>query len=415
MPQVQLTIAKESSFDFSRKKLFNYCKKPFGENFINNIHYSELNSKAINYILEYIKNYDLIIVYEASETFKTLLNKKGIQYIDIWLSPIRFCKDMMFEFYSNNSEIQKRLEFFQINDKKIKKQAKVIKEQSEHIFNQKVELSDNSALIIGQVFFDKSVMKEDRFLTLIDFKNEIKEYSKEYEKIYFLKHPSMKEKDFSKILNHFKDIKNLIYLNKVNTYYLLSQKEIKAVIGISSSVLKEAKYFGKKVKYFYKEVIPKNYVRVYKKYYKTQFWESLFSIKSKKKFEYLTHDNYLRYRFSPYSYKEVMNDNHELQFYKSSVKIYQKLASLDEKRKYILYGYGSIGKLVLPFLCKHLTIVGIIDIELEKSKKKIDGFKLIRKNEIKEGDNIIITPFLYNTQIEKELQKCQCNIIRIVD
>lgn len=110
-----------------------------------------------------------------------------------------------------------------------------------------------------------------------------------------------------------------------------------------------------------------------------------------------------------------MNDNHQKLIYKAFVEAYKRITSLDPEKEYILYGYGSIGKLILPLLSQYLKIKAIIDNGLDVSTNSINGIRIFQKTDLNKDDNVIISPFLYNMQIELDLQQYQCNVIKIND
>jgi hypothetical protein len=220
----------------------------------------------------------------------------------------------------------------------------------------------------------------------------------------------MKNDDFKIILKGLKEIKNIKYLENINTYHLLSKKEIKMLIGISSSVLFEAKYFGKKTHYLYKPVLDNSYTMIYKHFYKSSFWTNILNLKQEKEFTYLTHDNFLRYKYNlTYAYKEFMYDSILQKNYSFLQELYNFINSLDKDKKYILYGYGSIGKLIFPYIRANLH--GIIDKTL--TVKSIEDINVIDVNQLKSNNCIIISAFLYEEEIKKQLKIYGCEIISI--
>lgn len=90
----------------------------------------------------------------------------------------------------------------------------------------------------------------------------------------------------------------------------------------------------------------------------------------------------------------------EVQKYEYLVSIYNFCNSLDSSKKYILFGYGSIGKLILPLIKKNIS--AIYDKSLNCSQ--IDDIQVISKEEINKYDNVIITAFKYKIEIIDELK-----------
>lgn len=372
---------------------------------------SDLSNTATKHIVNFLKQYDVIIIFEATKTLKSLLNKNGITYIDIWLSPFRFSKDMMFSIASNDPLVQEKLDGYKINKEELLKHANIVKGHANNFLtHQEIILEKNSALLIGQLFQDKSVMKDGKFLTLLDFKDKLKELATNYNKIYFLKHPLMSQDDFSEILDGLSDITNIIYITKINTYYLLSQPEICDVIGLSSSVLIEAEYFHKKSIYLFRPILGPEFKTIYKNIYKTKFWKEILKINSNQNdIEYLVHDNYMRYSTGLYyGYSNFMNDFPDKREYKTITNLYRFCTELDRNKKYILYGYGSLGKLILPLIKESVT--AIIDGALTQNTY-IEGIPTIPIDELPPSSDVIITPYIYAEEIIPKLKEKECNYI----
>jgi hypothetical protein len=324
----------------------------------------------------------------------------------------------MFECYSNNNNIQQKLSKFKIKKKTIESCTQSLINHYNFFMPQiKLQLKKNSALLIAQLLMDKAIMKNDKFLTLLDYKDEISSLAKQYTKIYLLKHPLMSKTEFVYILDGLKEIKNLEYIENINTYQILADKSIQAVISISSSVLTEAEYFNKKSIYLYKPVLNKKYKRISNAIYSSEFWKNIFDIKSNKKnIDLLIHDNYMRYCFNLYySYKPFMNDFYEERIfndsYKIIVKLFEKCKNLDKNKKYILYGFGSVGQLILPHIP---NLIGIIDKAYLRVKP---SFHIIQLEELHlyPDASIIISPFIHQKEILKTLAKLNNPIITLLE
>lgn len=397
-------------------RLANFIKS---DNIYENINLKDLTLESLDYLKNSLKKYDYLITYELSDNSKEILEYLNIKYIDIWLSPIRFYKDILLEFYSNDKEIKKELLKFEIKDKKLFKRAETIKKHC-GFFLEKPTLQSNSCLIIGQMNQDKSVMKDTKFLNLVDFTSRLEELSTKYNKLYLLKHPLLKNADFEYIKRKLLNIKNLEILTNINTYHLLSSKEIKYVAGISSSVLIEAKYFNKKVELFYKPIISDEYIRIYKHFFTSDFWQAIFGMKKEKKFRYFMDDNYFRLEYNLiYSYDIFLPTAARKlglkEKYNTIVDIYNFIKTIDVSQKYILYGFGSVGKLIYPHLKNN--IVAIVDKALFLKLKSFDGKPVISKDKIDnfEDCKILVSSFKYKDEISLELKKYKNRIINIED
>lgn len=418
-----INILKEQ---FNQSSFFSSMKKEFtSSKFFNSFNLNDVNELNKEKVKNFLKQYDYIIAYELSPETKELFDLCGIQYIDIWMAPIRFCDDIMFSFTSNVEAVQKCLIDYRVDKNFIERKAKELSKHIKLFENDDISINDNSVLLVGQVLQDKSLLKDGKFLRLTDFKNEIVNLSNKYETIYLLKHPYMTKTEFTQYKNSFKDISNLVYLQNVNIYLLLAKKEIKKVVGISSSVLIEAKFFNKEVEYFYKPIFSKSFIPIYRSYYEIEFWAKIFGIEEFDSASYLNYDNMQRYSFNAfYSYEYFMKDKKlydsrmkSKNSYGALVELFYLLDGLNKEKEYVLYGYGTIGKLILPFLkTNNFSIRCILDKELsEKQIDSINDIDIKTFNDLTKEDNVIITASLYNDLIEKSLKKVGCNIIKLLE
>ncbi len=378
------------------------------------VNLSNLSSLSLEYVKNFLAEYDLLIGYELAHTTKEIFDALEIKYIDVWISSIRFCSDLLFEFYSNDPEINKKFTNYKLNKAFLFQRAQAIKDQTFSFKNPNLQLVRNSALLIGQVFEDLAVMKDGKFLTLIDYHETVAEIAPHYNKLYLLKHPLMKLEDYEKVSSMFQNIPNFEYLPQINVYKLLASDEIEAVYGISSSVLTEAYYFNKKVTFFYKPVIDSRYTCIKTAFYRTSFWKDILSLECRKKdIEFLADDGYLRYKLnSIYSYKDF-NDVQEMKYltslhYGNLRNVWLFISSLSSNKNYILYGYEEIGQFIMPHIP---NLIGVINKgnNLHLVDKKIS---IIPINElINYPDAYLIVTRDFDEETIKNLEKYTTRLI----
>jgi len=95
--------------------------------------------------------------------------------------------------------------------------------------------------------------------------------------------------------------------------------------------------------------------------------------------------------------------------YQNIINIYNNIENIDKNKKYILYGFGTIGKLIFPHIKDNL--IAIIDNALTISSiDNIDIIKIKDLDNIKDK-NIIISPFIHQSSIKDSLKKYNCNFI----
>ena len=103
-------------------------------------------------------------------------------------------------------------------------------------------------MIVTQSLEDKSIIKDGKYLNFDDFHQELKHICSNYSINYILKHPNLSKKDFNKICDNI-GVPNIepIY---GRGYQMLTSKTLEHLTAISSSLLEEAKFFGKKLLIF---------------------------------------------------------------------------------------------------------------------------------------------------------------------
>ena len=352
-------------------------------------------------------SYDLVVFYELSDFTRSIVERLEIKFIDLWLSPIRFIEDLKFCAFSNDFDMHETIKRYQINDKKAFDKSKDIIEYFSAENAETSSIHNNSMLLVSQLRLDKSVFYENRFLTLLDYKSEISELSKKYDQVLLLKHPYNSEEEFNNVVQEFSKIENLS-VTKENAYKLLSNKNIKHVVAISSSILEEALFFGKKISYLFKPVIPKQYITLDDQIFTLDFWHDLLNIDSSISRKILIHDNFLRSQYGrSWGYDIFLNKQFSNIAYNKVVEFCLSLESLDTNKSYIIYGLGSIAKFIIKY--KFVRVISIVDVN--NASLEYSGIPIVRISQIEDNSNVIITPFYDNKKILNELKSKNLNLI----
>ncbi|MFA6990053.1 MAG: hypothetical protein WC197_08295, partial [Candidatus Gastranaerophilaceae bacterium] len=166
----------------------NSWAKIFSENIA-----SEKFKKAEEFILNYYKNFDFVIGFEMPDFLINLFNKNEIRYIDGFLHPIRFYKDLIICFRTNCQIVEETLlmdKYFMsekyLHDNTNFERARLYAAKGLH-------LEDNSCLFLGQTNIDKSLIKNGNVVSIFDYKKEFEKICTDYNKVYFKIHPFMRE------------------------------------------------------------------------------------------------------------------------------------------------------------------------------------------------------------------------------
>jgi len=309
--KVNTFILSDFCRNYSRSEFFSLLDISFDESktqlFFSN---EDISTASLKYVSKILQDCDLIIGYELSEQTRYILDKINIKFIDIWLHPIRYLNDVMFGIYSNSNSINNRIKSYSVDEEIFYINAEMLKVQNYRGFRRfKNNLIPGSALFVGQTLTDKAIFSKGKMLSVLNFKDEFKNITKKYERVYYSRHPFVKEGD-EEIMSYLKRFPNVEVISSP-TYNLLAAKEIEYVFTVSSSVVHEAHYFGKKSEFLFKPIFDtfgesKKYYPIMHAIFFESFWNSLlYDVDNDKKDMYLG-DNKVRDTLSFYwGYRKI--------------------------------------------------------------------------------------------------------------
>lgn len=206
------------------------------------------------------KFYTLFITFEASDRLKNDFRKRNVLFIDIIAHPIRFTRDITIGFQSSFCKLDSK---WIITNEQIEIEASLVKAGCSYLPG--IECKENSMLLLGQTPFDRSIIWKNKFLTFLDFEREIKELASKHNQILYKHHPYDIPQVSDRIFDSSYGISGkepLIVPKEINTYRLLCEPNISTVCSISSSVLYEAPFFGKKTVQLASKNLWSNYVPI---------------------------------------------------------------------------------------------------------------------------------------------------------
>lgn len=188
---------------------------------------------------------DLVIGFEMPRNSIHYFKLNKIPFVNVAIWPIRFLEDLVIgveqDFYEYQNPIFKLQ--YPITEEYCYLQAQLVKAQLRA--NLTSPIPQNSALIVGQTAVDRSLILDGQLLTLKMFEDRLNQLVTTHGAVYFKPHP------------YYRSVELLSWLRKLgiettdeHVYKLISYETVDSVISISSSVLHEAKYFGKKVEFF---------------------------------------------------------------------------------------------------------------------------------------------------------------------
>jgi predicted HAD superfamily hydrolase len=239
-----------------------------------------INQDSLDYLSSFFDSDTLVVGYELSHQTRKLLEKLNVVYVDIWLHPIRFLDDILFGFMTNHQGIHAALAKYHLQDDTFFLYADRLKVQTYKGWRRnELELAPNSALFIGQTLEDKAVCRGGKMLTVLDFKKEFEAAGAQYSRVYYSRHPYVKKGDEEVIAY----LKTLPFVEVVShpAYQMLASNNLRKVISLSSSVVHEARYFGKQTEFLFRPVLQygtqfsRQHVSIYQEFVSPSFWSDI--------------------------------------------------------------------------------------------------------------------------------------------
>lgn len=220
------------------------------------------------------KKIDLLIGFELPSEAQLL----PIPVIDIIQHPARFCDDIVFGIrlwnYPNRIPYEISSGWY-FDEHLLTMNANLVKACFEH--KPRIHLPKGSVVVFGQTDIDRSLIQDGKILKLKDFEKELSEIKEKNKYCFFKKHPASSNQALTAWMQ------NLGYeVIDQNVYELLSHPNLKEVIGISSSVLHEAKWFGKPARFFKREYAIQHAPVLPSVFLSRQFWAEILKPSPKK-------------------------------------------------------------------------------------------------------------------------------------
>lgn len=169
------------------------------------------------------------IGFELSDNLKA----SGVKYLDVRIHPIRFMDDLVIGVESNFCDVRK----FSVNLSDVIFSASLVSAATSHLPGVRTE--KNTALLVGQTRGDRSVIFKQKEYSLDDFGPALVDKLESFDLVLYKPHP------YGNVYPEFLSMLDHVDIVSTNIYKLLSDQNIKSVFGLSSSVLCEARFFGK--------------------------------------------------------------------------------------------------------------------------------------------------------------------------
>ncbi|MBB5694017.1 hypothetical protein [Muricoccus pecuniae] len=218
----------------------------------------------------------VVIGFELAESMKRILSLLGIPFVDFGIHPIRFLDDVFFAVQTNDAAVFEALLPDHAEDSAFLGPAGLLA-ASALKFRPRLQVPGET-LLVGQTRIDRSLVRDGRVVDLSDFAPELRAAVGEGG-ITFKPHPYANS-DFGAIAAGFP--LRALHVTYENIYALMASEEIRQVVGVSSSALMEARFFGQEARVLHQspfdipdrraDAVPGQHLSIVESWGDTDFW-----------------------------------------------------------------------------------------------------------------------------------------------
>jgi hypothetical protein len=227
------------------------------ESWITRYNSNIVSERAKNMLKEVFEN-SVVICLEMPTWLENFLDEINCIVIEVIFHPVRFMSDLLLGFASKNEHVNDILKEFSLPIFNMYNEANLIKSYNQRLSNSSFfSESENYLLITGQMDIDRSLICDLHLKSIYNYENELKAYAKEYNYVLYKPHPYMakdaiKREDLKNQIIFLKSIFTNVKVTNNDFYWLVSQKEVRKVVSISSGTGIEAIFFNKESDFLYK-------------------------------------------------------------------------------------------------------------------------------------------------------------------
>jgi len=234
------------------------------------------------YFFEDLFDKALVVAFEMPESIKRLLTYLRVPFIDVNVHPIRFLPDVFFAVQTNSAGIFDLLKPYHTPSDTFYDWADLLSATAVQLPQPKIPAG--GTLVIGQTNVDRSLIVDGSLRNLASYAAPLREAVGKSGPVLFKPHPYNKTSFgiFESGLPF-----DAIEWTRANIYSLMAHTELQKIVGISSSVLTEARYFGKEATVLAaspfsipdtaREARPHCHFSIYDECFDVDFWRTILS------------------------------------------------------------------------------------------------------------------------------------------
>ena len=199
-----------------------------------------LSLDAIGIVAEAFQD-ALVIGFELPTCLKSACSFLGLTWIDFAIHPVRFAPDLLFAMQTNSAAVLEFLNSATIHPDEFGMWADLMMATSAKMPG--LDTRGAGTLLVGQTAADRVLIRDGQLLNFSHFGRELEAFCSGGP-VLLKEHPYATT-DFG--LSDLRFPLSALQKTRSNMYRLLSSNDLKTVVGLSSSVLVEARYFFKEV------------------------------------------------------------------------------------------------------------------------------------------------------------------------
>ncbi len=225
---------------FDTEGFYAACGEPIGLEAWARLYAAEsLPEAALSVVAQAFADAKAVIAFEMPPVLRNALALLGVPVIELAIHPVRFGPDIFFAADSSHPECYAALLAFHVPPRRFDAWADLVAATAVKLGPQELQ---GDLLLLGQTRGDRSLIEHGRLRDLADAAPALRRLAAAHRGVIFRPHP-YDSGDFG-LLRAGIPFRR-IHRTDSNVYALLAHEDLAGVAAISSSVLVEARHFGK--------------------------------------------------------------------------------------------------------------------------------------------------------------------------
>lgn len=225
--------------------------------------YHSVSELAEEYLCSYISDQSLILSFEMPVWLQSLCKRKKLAFVDIRVSPLRFASDLYIALRTNIKSTLDKIIHCEVSQSEIRLEASQLAasvrlNQRRYEDKSGVKIDLNNTLIwVAQAPHDAAILSATKVnpLSCVDFSAQLR-LEVENRELLYKPHPLFPEASMREMVELSSIMDREVRTVSQNAYQILSCKQDLKLVGISSGLLQEAKFFDAASVMLYKPLVP---------------------------------------------------------------------------------------------------------------------------------------------------------------